>query len=56
MPEQANGRPYWNMEIEPKLNTPEIKPIQLRNLQAMLRYMHEHSGLWRRISASSPSV
>jgi len=22
------NRPYWNMEIEPKLNTPEMRKIQ----------------------------
>jgi hypothetical protein len=22
-----NDRPYWNMEIEPKLNTPEMKEV-----------------------------
>lgn len=32
-------RPYWNMEIEPKLNTPEMRQIQndllVNNIQAM---------------------
>ena len=32
-------RPYWNMEIEPKFNTPEMRQMQndllLRNIQAM---------------------
>jgi len=33
------NRPYWNMEIEPKLNTPEMRKIQndllVRNIQRM---------------------
>jgi len=33
------GRPYWNMEIEPKFNTPEMRRIQndllVNNIQAM---------------------
>jgi phenylacetate-CoA ligase len=32
-------RPYWNMQVEPKLNTPEMKQLQndllVRNIQAM---------------------
>ena len=30
------NRPYWNMEIEPLLNTPEMKKIQLDKLKKML--------------------
>ncbi|MCX5997188.1 MAG: phenylacetate--CoA ligase family protein [Chloroflexi bacterium] len=30
------SRPYWNMEIEPLLNTPEMKKIQLGKLKTML--------------------
>ena len=26
-------RPYWNMEIEPLLNTPEMEKIQLDKLK-----------------------
>ncbi len=29
-------RPYWNMEIEPLLNTPEMEKIQLEKLKTML--------------------
>jgi phenylacetate-CoA ligase len=29
-------RPYWNMEIEPLLNTPEMENIQLEKLKRML--------------------
>jgi phenylacetate-CoA ligase len=30
------NRPYWNMKIEPLLNTPEMKKIQLDKLKKML--------------------
>ncbi len=30
------NRPYWNMEIEPLLNTPEMKKIQFDKLKKML--------------------
>jgi phenylacetate-CoA ligase len=29
-------RPYWNMEIEPLLNTPDMKEIQLQKLKTLL--------------------
>ena len=41
------GRPYWNMEMETRLNTPEMKQIQLRNLKDMLRYMYAKSAFWK---------
>jgi phenylacetate-CoA ligase len=44
-----NERPYWNMEIETKLNTPAMREIQLRNLRDMLRFMYTRSGLWKRL-------
>lgn len=30
------NRPYWNMEIEPLFNTPQIKQLQLEKLKKML--------------------
>ena len=44
---QATERHYWNMEVETKLNTPEIKPVQLKNLREMLRYMYANSNFWK---------
>ena len=31
------NREYWNMDIEPKLNTAEIKELQLEKLKAALQ-------------------
>ena len=38
--EDAN-RPYFNMDIEPLLNTPEIKEIQLKKLAPAIRFFYE---------------
>jgi len=32
----SSDKPYWNMEIEPLLNTPEMEKIQLKKLKKML--------------------
>jgi len=45
---QDLDRPYWNMEIESKLNTPEMKAFQLSRLQAVLRRLHDHAPFYRR--------
>ncbi len=34
-------RPYWDMEIEPRLNTPEIRELQWEKLQQAIRYCYE---------------
>jgi len=34
-------RPYWNMEVEPILNTPEMREIQLAKLKVFLRRLYE---------------
>jgi phenylacetate-CoA ligase len=36
-----NDRPYWNMEVETKLNTPEMREIQLVKLKKMLKRLYE---------------
>ena len=36
-------RKYWNMEIEPKLNTPEIKELQLEKLKQALAWQYENT-------------
>ncbi|MEW6554920.1 MAG: phenylacetate--CoA ligase family protein [Actinomycetota bacterium] len=33
----SEERPYWNMEMEPILNTPEMREIQLKRLKVFLR-------------------
>ena len=35
------SRPYWNMEIEPKLNTPEMKEIQEHKLKKRIKFLRE---------------
>jgi len=36
-------RKYWNMEIEPKLNTPEIKELQLEKLKQALAWQYQNT-------------
>ncbi len=40
-------RPYWNMEIETKLNTPQMKELQWGKLKKKLEYFYEKTPLWR---------
>ena len=41
-------RPYWNMEMEPLLNTPEMRRIQLKRLKPQLRKIYERSAIQRK--------
>lgn len=43
----SEERPYWNMEIEPKLNTPEMKELQLEKVKAMLRRLYDNAPFYR---------
>lgn len=45
---RQNNQKYWNMEIEPKLNTPEIKEIQLRKLKEALKWQYENTPFNRK--------
>ena len=40
---QSSDRPYWNMEIEPKLNTEEMRDAQLEKLIKALHWQYEHT-------------
>ncbi|MBI5443108.1 MAG: phenylacetate--CoA ligase family protein [Deltaproteobacteria bacterium] len=40
-------RPYWNMEIETKLNTPEMKAIQWAKVTKKVEYLYETAPYWR---------
>ncbi len=40
-------RPYWNMELEPLFNTPEIREVQLHNLKRYLERIYEKSKVHR---------
>jgi phenylacetate-CoA ligase len=39
-------RPYWNMEIEPILNTPEMREIQLAKLKVFLGRLYENAPFY----------
>ncbi|WP_228000089.1 phenylacetate--CoA ligase family protein [Nocardia australiensis] len=41
------GREYWDMEIEPLLNTPEIKDVQWGKLQQLLTRLYDSKPFWR---------
>ncbi len=43
------NRPYWNMEIEPLLNTPQIRPIQFDRLTSMLQRLKAKAPFYRRM-------
>lgn len=36
-------RKYWNMKVEPKLNTPEIKEFQLKRLKKSLAWQYRYT-------------
>jgi len=39
-------RPYWNMEIEPLLNTPDMEKVQFEKLKRMLIRLKENSPFY----------
>jgi phenylacetate-CoA ligase len=41
-------RPYWNMEMEPLLATPEMREIQLKRLKPQLKMIYERSAIQRK--------
>jgi phenylacetate-CoA ligase len=45
---KASERQYWNMEIEPKLNTPEMREIQLGRLKQALAWQYENTPFNRK--------
>lgn len=40
-------RPYWDMEIETKLQTPEMKELQLKKLQKMIRRLYDNASYYK---------
>ena len=40
---QQSDRKYWNMEMEPKLNTPEMRELQWKRLKRALKWQYENS-------------
>ncbi len=43
----SSEKPYWNMDIEPFLNTPEMKNLQLEKLKIMLKRHYAHAPFHR---------
>jgi phenylacetate-CoA ligase len=41
-------RPYWDMEMEPLLNTPEMREIQQKRLKPQLKKIYERSAIQRK--------
>jgi len=44
----SQERSYWNMDIEPFLNTPEMKNLQLEKLKVMLKRHYTHAPFHRK--------
>ena len=40
-------RQYWNMKIEPILNTPQIREMQLHKMQGLVKRLYENKPFWR---------
>ena len=49
----STERPYWNMAIEPLLNTPEIKKLQLDKLKIMLARLQANAPFYARMIKAS---
>lgn len=49
----SQDRPYWNMEIEPLLNTPEMKKIQFTKLKIMLNRLKANAPFYTQMFAQS---
>ena len=43
----AEGRKYWDMDMEPLLNTPAMREIQWDKLQGLLARLYEAKPYWR---------
>ena len=44
----SDERPYWNMEMEPILNTPEMREIQLKKLKKFLKRLYDNAPFYTR--------
>jgi phenylacetate-CoA ligase len=44
-----DDRPYWNMEIEPKFNTPEMREIQEIKLRGKIKALREGAPYYTRL-------
>lgn len=50
---QAIDRPYWNMEVETMLGTPEMKKLQLERLQIMLKRLKANAPFYAKMFETS---
>ena len=41
-------RPYWNMKVEPLLNTPEMDKIRLVKIKKLVTKLYDGKPFWRR--------
>jgi len=48
-----NDRPYWNMDIEPMFNTPEMEKIQLEKLKKMLSRLKANAPFYAKMIKDS---
>ena len=46
-------RPYWNMDIEPLFNTPQIQQLQLEKLKKMLNRLKANAPFYAKMLADS---
>lgn len=46
-------RPYWNMEIEPLLNTPDMEKVQLAKLKNLLARVKSHAPFYSKMIQES---
>ena len=44
----SEDRLYWNMDVEPFLNTPAMKTLQLEKLKVMLKRIYENAPFHRK--------
>ncbi|MDY6796513.1 MAG: hypothetical protein SWK76_14735 [Actinomycetota bacterium] len=46
--EMEEERPYWNMDMESRLNTPEMRDIQLEKLKVLLKRLYDNAPFYTR--------
>jgi len=49
----SDERPYWNVEMEPLLNTPEMEKIQLKRLKIMLSRLQANAPFYAKMLRNS---
>ena len=49
----SQDRPYWNMEIEPKLNTPEMRELQEIKLKRRIKLLRQRAPYYTKLFKQS---